>query len=296
MSSIQAKTILKILQLQAFSWAKGSIAEQRSRQEQSTRFFKIPKDVNITSTSADGVRGELIDVPNSKNGIMLYLHGGAYAVGSAKVHREFLTRLVKACQIKVLAIDYRLAPEHPFPAALEDSLTAYKWLFSQGYDPSNIVIAGDSAGGGLAIAVLISLRDRRIPLPACAVCISPWLNLSYTREMNNNNNDPILNPAILGVFSRHYAGSTDAANPLISPFFANLQGLPPMLIQVGANEILFDEIEQFYEKAHQANVEIVLDCWQGMFHVFQIIPIIPETKLSLEKISNFIANKMGQDP
>lgn len=296
MSSIQAKITLKILQLQPFSWAKGSIAEQRSRQEKSTRFFKIPKDVIVTNPSTNGVRANLIDVKGSMDGIILYLHGGAYAVGSVNVHREFLTRLGRACQMKVLAIDYRLAPEHPFPAALEDSLAAYQWLISQGYDPANIVIAGDSAGGGLAVATLISLRDSKEPLPACAVCISPWLNLSYTREQNNNNNDPILNPEILSIFSRYYAGHSDAANPLISPFFADLQGLPPMLIQVGTNEILLEEIKQFYEKARQANIEIVLDCWQEMFHVYQIIPIIPESTLSLEKIANFISNKIGQNP
>jgi len=296
MSSILAKIMLKVLQLQAFTWAKGSIADQRSRQEISTRFFTVPKDVIVNKFSADGIRAELIDVESSRGGIILYLHGGAYAVGSAKVHREFLIRLVKACQVKVLAIDYRLAPEHPFPAALEDSLTAYHWLLSQGYDPSKIVIAGDSAGGGLAIATLIALRDCKSPLPACAVCISPWLNLSYTLEKRNNNNDPILNPEILSNFSRFYTGKTDAANPLISPFFADLKGLPPMLIHVGTNEILLDEIKQFYEKARMENIEIVLDTWHGLFHVFQIIPFIPETKLSLEKIAFFIGNKIDQNP
>jgi len=295
MSSFQARIMLKILQLQAFGWAKGSISEQRSRQEKSTGFFKIPKDVIVTNLNVDGVPAELLDVESSKKGIILYLHGGAFALGSVKVHREFLTRLVKACQIKVLAIDYRLAPEHPFPAALEDSLTAYHWLISQGYDPLNIVIAGDSAGGGLVIGTLISLRDHKIPLPVCAVCISPWLNLSYTCENNNNNNDPILNPAILRIFSSYYAGHTDATNPLISPIFANLLGLPPMLIQVGTNEILLDEVRQFHEKALLAGIDIVLDCWQGLFHVFQIIPVIPETKLSIEKIGKFIVNKIDQN-
>ncbi|HWQ05055.1 MAG TPA: alpha/beta hydrolase [Longilinea sp.] len=294
MSSIQAKIMLKILQFQPFSWAKGSLEDQRSWQEKSTRFFKIPNDVIIKTLSVDGIRAELIDVEGSGNGIILYLHGGAYAVGSVNVHREFLARLAKSCQMKVLAIDYRLAPEHPFPAALEDSLAAYHWLLSQGYDPSNIVIAGDSAGGGLAIATLISLRDGKLPLPACALCISPWLDLSSTPEEINNNNDPLLNPKILGIYSRYYAGHTDAANPLISPIFADLQGLPPMIIQAGTNEILLDEIQQFYKKACQAGIEIILDCWQGMFHVFQIIPVLPETKLSLEKIANFIVNKIDQ--
>jgi monoterpene epsilon-lactone hydrolase len=295
MPSIQAKVLHKILQLQPFNWAKGSITEQRSRQEKTTRFFKIPKDFIINKQSINGIQAEFIDVESSKKGVILYLHGGAYAVGSVKVHREFLTRLVKACQIKVLAIDYRLAPEHPFPAALEDSLAAYNWLISEGYDPLTIVIAGDSAGGGLAIATLLALREHQTPLPSCAVCLSPWLNLTPTGQKKNNNNDPILNPEILGVFSHYYAGLSDAANPLISPLFADLKGLPPILIQAGTNEILIDEIQQFYEKAQQANIQITIDRWPGLFHVFQIIPIIPETQRSLDNIAKFILNYQNQE-
>lgn len=296
MASIQAKIVSKILKLQGFGWASGTMAEQRSRQEKNARYFKIAKGVIVDSLSIDDIPAEFIDVEGSKKGVILYLHGGAYAVGSAAVHREFLARLVKACQIKGLAIDYRLAPENPFPAALDDTLVAYHWLISEGYDPSEIVIAGDSAGGGLALATLLSLRDSKASLPACAVCLSPWLNLSCISETSNNNNDPLLNPALLKVFADYYTGQTDAANPLISPFFADLQGLPPLLIHAGTNEILFDQITQFSEKAGQAGVDIVLDCWQGMFHVFQLIPIIPESKLSIEKIAKFIHNKIGQTP
>lgn len=296
MPSLKAVIALRILQLQAFSWAKGSLAEQRSRLEKYSRVFKIAKDVSVSDLSANGVRAALFEVAHPEPGIILYLHGGAFAVGSVNVHREFLARLAIACQMKVLAIDYRLAPEHPFPAALQDALAAYQCLFSQGYDPSNIVIAGDSAGGGLAIAMLISLRDDKLPLPACAVCLSPWLNLSYTGEKSNNNKDPFLNPTLLSLYARYYVGAGDATNPLVSPSFADLRGLPPLLIQVGTNEILLEEIQQFCEKARQANVEVSLDCWQGMFHVFQIIPFIPETKLSLEKIATFIRNKISLSP
>lgn len=295
MPSLQAMIVLKMLQLRAFSWAEGSLAEQRERQEKSTRIFKIPKDVAFSKLNADGIPGELIDVVRPRNGIMLYLHGGAYAVGSVNVHREFLARLTKACQIKVLAIDYRLAPEHPFPAALEDTLSAYQWLISQDYDPSHIVIAGDSAGGGLAIATLIALRDSKMPLPACAVCISPWLNLDSNGDEDKNVIDPFLNSKILGIYSRYYAGESETTNPLISPMFADLRGLPPILIQAGTNEILLAQIKQFYEKARLANIKIGLDCWQGLFHVFQIIPFIPETTLSLEKIANFISNNIGRN-
>jgi len=293
MASIQAKITLKVLQLQSFGWAKGSIAEQRARQEKLAHFFKIPQGVNVEKISVGGISAELINTRDAKPGIVLYLHGGAYAVGSTYVHREFLSRLAKTCQTKVLAINYRLAPEHPFPAALEDTLTAYNWLISEGYDPSTIVIAGDSAGGGLAIATLVSLRDKGIPLPACAVCISPWVNLSHTGEKNNNNNDPILNPELLNTFALYYAGYTDTTDPLISPFFADLKDLPPILIQAGTNEILEDQIKQFIEKNRLTGVEIELDLWDGLFHVFQIIPILPEAKRSLEKIAVFITNKLA---
>ncbi len=197
MASVQAKIALRYLQLRPFNWATGSLAEQRSRLETLSKFFRTPKDVSVSELSANGVQAGLFDLANSKPGIVLYLHGGAYVVGSVTSHRKFLARLAKACQMKVLAIDYRLAPEHPFPAALQDSLAAYQWLFSQGYDPSNIVIAGDSAGGGLAIAALISLQDGKLPLPACAVCISPWVNLSVTEKKSNNNHDPMLTQRFL---------------------------------------------------------------------------------------------------
>ena len=295
MTSIQAKITLKVMQLQAFNWAKGSIVAQRARQEKLARIFKIPADVNVEKISVDGIPAELINVENPGKGIILYLHGGAYAVGSAYVHREYLSRLAKACRCKVLAIDYRLAPEHSFPAALEDALRTYDWLIAQGYDPVNIMIAGDSAGGGLAIATLVSLRDGKKPLPACAVCISPWLNLSHTSSKANNNNDPILNPELLGVYSRYYAGHTDPADPLISPIFADLKGLPPILIHAGTNEILLDQIKQFHEKARQAGVEVAIELWDGLFHVFQIVPILPETKLSLEKIAGFVDSKICVD-
>jgi len=295
MASIQARIILKALQLKPFSWVKGSLAEQRSWQEKSTRFFKINKDVTVTKIKIDRIPAEIIDVTRSRDGVILYLHGGAYAVGSTRVHREFLSRLANACQLKVLAIDYRLAPEHPFPAALEDTLSAYQWLLSQGYDSSSIVIGGDSAGGGLAIAALIALRDGRVPLPACAVCLSPWVDLSFTGEKNNNNNDPFLNPDILGIFSRYYTGQTDATNVLISPIYADLRGLPPILIHVGTNEILLDQIKRFHEKALQAQIDVVLDEWQGLFHMFHIIPVLPESKFSLEKIADFIINRIDRN-
>lgn len=295
MPSLQAKIILTILKLQAYGWAKGSIDEQRARQEKLTGIVKIPQDVSVSPININGITAELLDVEAAKNGVILYLHGGAYAIGSVNVHREFLSRLVKACRIKVLAIDYRLAPEHPFPAALDDSMTAFNWLISQGNDPSKIVIAGDSAGGGLAISTLVSLRDQGQALPACAVCLSPWVDLSSVHEKDRKVDDPILNAEILSMYARYYIGECNPINPLISPIIADLRGLPPILIHAGTNEILLNQIKEFSEKAREANVELTLETWPGLFHVFQITPFLPESNLSLSKIAEFIAQKIDKE-
>ena len=294
MASLQAKLILKALSLRPFGWAKGSLEDQRAWMEKMTRALKISADIILSRLDADGVPAELIDVENSGNGVILYLHGGAYAVGSVKGHREYLARLARICGYKVLAIDYRLAPEHPFPAALEDAITAYRWLVSGGYDPSSIAIAGDSAGGGLAIATLVSLRNSGTPLPACAVCLSPWVNLATANETLNQHHDPILNAEILAHFAHAYAGQIDTHDPLISPIFADLKGLPPMLIHAGTNEILRDQITQFFEKARLSGVEVELELWEDLFHVFQMVPILPETKQSLKRVAEFITRKFSE--
>jgi acetyl esterase/lipase len=293
-SSLQAKVTLKILQLSAYGWAKGSIPEQRARLERLTALLRIPKDVSITPANAAGVRTELIVPSGARRGIILYLHGGAYALGSPRMHREFLTRLAKTCRRQVLSLDYRLAPEHPFPAALEDCLSAYDWLLSRGFAPSEIALAGDSAGGGLSAAALLALRDLRRELPACAVCISPWLDLSAV-AVKTGVQDPVLNQEILDTYAKAYAGENNPANPLISPLLADLRGLP-INIQAGEHEILLEQSRQFLEKARQAGVELRLDCWPGMFHVFQMVPILPESRRSLKKIAAFLDEKINQTP
>jgi acetyl esterase/lipase len=297
MPSIQAVIIRKLLQVQPYSWAKGSIEEQRSRQEKSTRFFRIPKKVHCQPVNIKGITAEWIRFPTSKDSVILYLHGGAYALGSINTHREYLSRLALATQQKVLAINYRLAPEHPFPAALEDSLMSYRWLLSQGFDSSNIVIAGDSAGGGLTLSTLVSLRDAGDPQPACAVCISPWVDLTLSTQSIHTKApvDPLLSSNILKVYSKYYAGDFETNLPLISPLFADLKGLPPLLIHVGTNEILLDEAIQISENAHLAGVDVTLETWEGMFHVFQIISFLPETQRSLDHIAKFILNYQNHE-
>jgi epsilon-lactone hydrolase len=294
MTSIQARIAKKILQAKPYSWSKGTINEQRARQEKSTRFFKIPKEIHCQPVKINDMTAEWITCSAARNGVILYLHGGAYALGSINVHREYLARLAITTQLKVLAINYRLAPEHPFPAALEDSLMAYRWLLSQGHASSCIVIAGDSAGGGLTLSTLVSLRDAGDSLPACAVCLSPWVDLTFSSKSIHTKArvDPILNANVLEIYSRYYAGDFERNLPLISPVFADLKGLPPLLIHAGTNEILLDEGIQISENARSVGVDVTLETWKDMFHAFQVIPFLPETQRSLDKIERFISGNI----
>lgn len=290
MSSFQAKFIKAMLHLQPYGWANGPIHEQRLKQEKSARFFRIPKEINHQPINIQGISAEWIYSPNAINGVILYLHGGAYALGSINVHREWLSRLAMATRLKVLAINYRLAPENPFPAALEDAVAAYRWLLQQGFAASDIAVAGDSAGGGLALSTLVSLRDAGDALPACLVCISPWTDLTLSGDSIHQNAavDPILNVNILENYAKHYASAYKTDHPLISPLFADLKGLPPLLIHAGTSEILLDDAKRLFSSAQRAGVDAHLEIWEGLFHVFQIVAFIPETTLSLSHISKFL--------
>jgi acetyl esterase/lipase len=222
--------------------------------------------------------------------MILYLHGGAYALGSINVHRELLARLARATHMRVLAVDYRLAPEHPYPAALEDTAAAYRWALDAGCAPSRIVVAGDSAGGGLALATLAALRDAGAPLPAGTVCLSPWLDLALTGASirTKASVDPVLSREALERYAGLYAGEHARTHPLISPLYADLRGLPPLLIQVGTDEILLDDAVRGAEKARAAGVRATLDVVEGMFHVFQMVGVLPETRRALERIAAFV--------
>lgn len=291
MKDFITKTIIHFLQPQLSGWHKGSIAEQRSRQERSARFFKLPKQIRIEPITLDGISSEWIESPDSTVGTILYLHGGAYALGSTNTHRELVARLVTATKCSALAVNYRLAPENPFPAALNDALNAYRWILAKGIDPMRIMIAGDSAGGGLAIAVLLALREKGFPLPAGAFCFSPWLDLTLSGDSVKNNEklDPILSSSVLKVYADYYRSGKNAADPLISPLFADPSNLPPIFLQSGKNEILLDDSARFCQKAEQAGVDATLATWDDMFHVFQLIPFIPETQRSIELVSAFIS-------
>ncbi len=295
MPSIQARIAEFFIRFQLSGWSDGSLAEQRARQEQTARFSRLPAGIRCQPVDLHGVPAEWIESAHPGPGVILYLHGGAYALGSVNVHRELVARLASAAGIRALAINYRLAPEHPFPAALDDTLAAYQWLLDQGYAPDQIVLAGDSAGGGLALAALVALREAGQPLPAAAVCLSPWVDLALRGDSihQNASRDPILDPHSLAKYAGYYAGDLDPASPFVSPLYADLQGLPPLLIHVGANEILLDDATRLAERARQAGDEVSLETWEGMFHVFQIIPFLPETRRSIAQLAEFVTAKLN---
>lgn len=227
--------------------------------------------------------------------LLLYWHGGAYIVGSCASHRPCVSHIASESGIKALVPEYRLAPEHPFPAAVEDSVAVYRALLEQGYDPANIVVAGDSAGGGLAVAMMLSLRHAGIPLPAAAGLLSPWLDLSGQGESmeTRRDQDPWFDPEHLPHITKYYCDDTELQNPLVSPVFANVAGLPPTLIQVGDDELLLSDSERLAENLLAAGAGVEIDVWHGMWHVWQMfIGFMPESRAAVKKLGKFVHDSL----
>jgi acetyl esterase/lipase len=291
--SIQAKILKRTLRFVLSKWLEAdSIGDSRSTMEKLSLKLKLPSDVSQTPMNITDIFGEWITVSGiSEDRVILYLHGGGYLVGSVNTHRNLIARLCRTAGMRALAINYRLAPEHPFPAALEDATSAYRWLLTEGTYPENIIIAGDSAGGGLTLATLVSLRDSGDPLPAGAVCLSPWTDLAGTGDSIKTNvkADPFLTPDVDNTTARFYASKYDLKHPLISPLYADLHSLPPLLIQVGSDEILLDDSIRLASRAQEAGVTVTLEVWEGMIHVFQAFAmILPEGKKAIKGIGIFM--------
>lgn len=230
--------------------------------------------------------------------VVLYLHGGGWVVGSIKSHRKLAARIAGQAGCRALMIDYRLAPEHPFPAGLEDCRTAYTWLLEQGYHPSRIVLAGDSAGGGLAVSTVIAARDAGQSLPAACVLMSPGTDCANTGESWKTRaaQDPLICEGIGALWIGMYLGGADACDPLASPIYADLSGLPPMLIQVGTREVLLDDSLRLAKLAERAGVPVELEVWDGMWHVWQFFaPFMPESLEAIRKIGRFCREKTGSE-
>ena len=275
-----------------------SIPQLRQEAEKSSKLFgKLPKGIEVSPVTIDGLSGEWI-LPSRarKDRVILYFHGGGYVMGSVQAHRSIVAKFVKGSEVGALLFGYRLAPEHPFPAPLEDSVAAYRWLLAQGVSPSHIVFVGDSAGGGLGLATLIALRDQGIPLPAAVVALSPWTDLKCTGESLRTKAkvDPLTWAESWTIFSKYYVGDNDPTNPWISPLYGNLHGLPPVLIYVGEHEVLLDDSTRFAEKAKDTGVDVTFRVGKGMVHCFPVLaPLFPEAKQAMDEICTFIRTHIG---
>lgn len=252
----------------------------------------IPPGLNVETVTAGGRPADrLTFADHSDDGVLLYLHGGGYAVCSPFTHRALAANLGRASGLNALVPDYRLAPEHPFPAAVDDAVAAYRWLLDAGTPPERIVIAGDSAGGGLTLATMLSVRDAGDPLPGAAALISPWTDLAVTGESvtTRQKDDPMLFRSGLIEHAEMYLGAGDRKHPLASPLYADLSGLPPLIIHVGTAEILLDDSTRLAERAEAAGVEVTLHCYEDMMHVWHYFEgTLPESAAAIEQIGAFI--------
>jgi len=291
MPSLQSyffKVMTKVISLTMNSIT--SVPKLRTFSEKISRPLLLPDGVTSHSLKADGIPIEWI-VPRNvyAKSVILYLHGGAWVLGWYNIHRVLAAHIGQASYSRVLAVDYRLAPEHPFPAALEDSLVAYRWLLKDGIESDKIVIAGDSAGGNLALATLMSLCDAGEPLPAATVCISPMTDLTGTGKTLFTKKDALLTANFAISMSRHYIGNHDAHLPLISPHYGDMTGLPPLLIHAGEDEILLSDAKRLANNARYAGIDVTLVVWPKMWHVWHMyVPYLPEAKQAVDEIGDFI--------
>lgn len=272
----------------------------RRRMEALGRLQPLPAGVTVSPEKDCCIRAEWI-TPNGveRDRAILYIHGGAFIACSAATHRPLVARLTLASRTPALSICYRLAPEHPFPAALEDCLAAYRWLLAKGFSPGSIVIGGDSAGGNLTLTTMLALRDAGDPLPAAGFCLSPVTDMTAQggSRQSKLKSDPIFGSLTdAGRLVEPYWQGQDPRNPLISPMYADLRGLPPLLFHVGEDEILLDDSVLFAERARAAGVDARVVVWPGMWHVFQaFFMFAPQAQESIEEIGRFIQEALGEN-
>ena len=284
----------KVLELFAQRKAAGAVTPEENRvvYEKMMAGLLMDDDISTERVGAGGVPAEWIVAPEAQDGrVMLYLHGGGYLFGSMRTHRVMLAHISRAAQARVLGLEYSLAPECPFPAAVDDAVAAYRWLLNNGEDPKKIVIGGDSAGGGLMVAALVALRYLGEPMPAAGVGLSAWTDMESTGEtfVTNAELDPSVSRERLIMISKIYLAGKDPRAPLASPIHADLTGLPPLLLQVGSIETLVDDSRVLAERAREAGVEAEVDIWPDMPHVWHhFAPILPEARDAIKSIGAFM--------
>jgi len=267
-------------------------AERRARIDEVGSVWPVADDIQLMPVDLGGVRGELSTAPGSDaSRMLLFFHGGGYCSGSIVSHRRMVTEAGRAARVATLAVEYRLAPEDPFPAAHEDALTAWRYLRAQGIAPRHIAVGGDSAGGNLSVGLINRLRAAGEPLPACAWLASPWtdLTMSGASLITNDAIDPLIHKGYLEELAGAYAGAADRRDPLISPLFSDLHGFPPVLIQVGAAETLLDDAVRFTRAAGAADVAVTLEIWPHMIHAWPMWNAqLAEGRRALEWAGEFI--------
>ncbi len=277
--------------------SQGATEGRRRSFERMVDEFSIDVPARYSRSNAGGVTAEWVTAEKASDSrVVLYLHGGGYIIGSPRTHRPLMAELSQASKGRVLGLDYRLAPEHPFPAPVEDSVAAYRWLLKEGYDPARIAVAGDSAGGGLTVAMMVQARYLGLPMPGAAVCISPWVDMEGLGESMETRAaaDPMVGKENLLISAKTYLGGSDPRAPLAAPLYADLRGLPPTLIQVGDAEVLLDDSTRLAGIAREAGVEVKMDVWDDMIHVWHLFaPILPEGKQAIAQAGEFIKKHTG---
>jgi acetyl esterase/lipase len=292
MSQQQLQTIVQMLRSQPVVKPDANVQEARAGFEEIASMFPVGADIKREAVDAGGVKAEWLSAPDADVGrAVLYLHGGGYVIGSINTHRSLAANLSRASKARVLVIDYRLAPEHPHPAAVDDSVAAYRWMLGQGLKPARIAVAGDSAGGGLTVATLVAIRDAKLTLPAAGACLSPWVDLegiggSMTTKADV---DPIVQKAGIEQMAAAYLGGKDPRTPLAAPLYADLTGLPPLLIQVGTAETLLDDASRLAERARKAGVAVSYEPSEDMIHVWHLFAsMLDEGRQAIDRIGEFV--------
>ena len=289
--------VIALVKTREVDESQGATEGRRRSFEQMVDGFTIDVPARYSRVNAGGVTAEWVAADGASDSrVVLYFHGGGYIIGSPRTHRPMLAHLSRDSAARVLSLDYRLAPEHPFPAPIEDAVASYRWLLQQGFDPSRIALGGDSAGGGLTVAALVQIRYLGLPVPAAGVCVSPWVDMEGLGESMETRAeaDPMVGRENLMVSAKTYLGGADPRAPLAAPLYADLRGLPPLLIQVGDAEVLLDDSTRLAGIAREAGVKVQMDVWDDMIHVWPLFaPILPEGKQAIAQAGEFIKKHTG---